>query len=150
MTTRRSSREALLDRVAAPHVHRMAGERADRAAAAADYAAGLPEALDVLVLGMGEDGHRASLFPGHDWSRPTGRKVIAVSGAPKPPPFRLSITPDVIWAARARMVLATGAGKAEQVRRALEDEARPSLYPVQTVRDAAWLVDRDAASLLSA
>src|SRR5512132_3396001 len=145
----RMAREALLDRVRAPHVHRMAGERQDREAAAAEYGTELPDALDVLVLGMGEDGHTASLFPGHDWSRPTGRKVIAVAGAPKPPPFRLSITPDVIWAARSRLVLATGAGKARPVRDALESEALPSLHPVQTARDATWLIDRAAASLLS-
>jgi 6-phosphogluconolactonase len=145
----RMAREALLDRVKAPHVHRMQGEREDREAAATDYAAELPDALDVVVLGMGEDGHTASLFPGHDWSRPTGRKVIAVSGAPKPPPFRLSITPDVIWAARARLVLATGAGKAEHVQRALEGEAMPARYPVHTVRGATWLLDRASASLLT-
>jgi 6-phosphogluconolactonase len=75
--------------------------------------------------------------------------VIAVSGAPKPPPLRLSITPDTIWAARARLVLAVGKGKAEQVRLALEGEPAPALHPVHVVRDATWLIDRAAASLLS-
>jgi 6-phosphogluconolactonase len=145
----RMASEALLDRVGAPHVHRMPGEREDREAAAAEYAAHLPDALDAIVLGMGEDGHTASLFPGTDWSRATGHKVIVVTGAPKPPPIRLSVTPDVIWAARARLVLATGAGKAEQVRLALEGDAVPSLHPVHTVGDATWLVDRAAAFLLS-
>jgi 6-phosphogluconolactonase len=144
----RMAREVLLDRIGAAHVHRMMGEREDREAAAADYAKELPDALDLIVLGMGEDGHTASLFPGHDWSRPTGRKVIAVTGSPKPPPLRLSVTPDVIWAARARLVVVTGAGKARVVRDALQGEA-PSLYPVQTARDATWLLDRAAASLLS-
>jgi 6-phosphogluconolactonase len=140
---------ALLDRVHAPHVHRLHGEWADREGAAAAYAAELPDALDVILLGMGEDGHTASLFPGHDWSRPTGRKVIAVSGAPKPPPFRLSVTPDAIWAARARLVLAVGKGKAEQVRLALEGEPSPLLHPVHIVRDATWLIDHEAASRLA-
>ena len=127
----------------------MRGEWDDRERAAAAYAAELPDALDLILLGMGEDGHTASLFPGHDWSRPTGRKVIAVSGAPKPPPFRLSVTPDVIGAARARLVLAVGKGKAEQVRLVLDGEPSPSLHPVHIVRDATWLIDREAASLLS-
>jgi 6-phosphogluconolactonase len=145
----RMAREALLDRVSAPRVHRMHAEAHDVEAAAAGYAALLPDALDVIVLGMGEDGHTASLFPGHDWSRPLGRKVIAVTGAPKPPPRRFSVTPDVIWAARARLVLATGEGKAREVHRALEGNADPGVYPVHTVRDATWLLDHAAASLLA-
>jgi 6-phosphogluconolactonase len=144
----RMAREALLDRVHARCVYRMQGEREDPEAAACDYAALLPDALDVVILGMGEDGHTASLIPAHDWSRPSGRKVIAVADFPKPPPLRLSITPDTIWAARSRLVLATGVGKALQVRRALQGDAQPALYPVHTVRDATWLIDRAAASLL--
>ena len=102
-----------------------------------------------MVLGMGEDGHTASLFPGQDWSHLVGRKVIVVNGAPKPPPRRLSVTPEVIWAARARLVLATGVSKAPQIVRALEGEADPTHYPVHMVRGATWLLDRAAASLLS-
>ena len=145
----RMAREALFDRVRASHVHRMPADRADLESAAAEYAGELPEALDAMVLGMGEDGHTASLFPGHDWSHPSGRKVIVVSGAPKPPPNRLSVTPEVIWAARARLVLATGVSKAPQILRALEGEANPVCYPVHLARGATWLLDRAAASLLS-
>jgi 6-phosphogluconolactonase len=145
----RMAKEALFDRVGATLVHRMHGERDDQAAAASDYAKELPDSIDVVLLGMGEDGHTASLFPGTDWSRPTGRKVIAVSGAPKPPPQRLSITPDVIWDAGSRLVLATGSGKAEQVRRALEGDADPEHYPVHTAKNATWLLDPDAATLLA-
>jgi 6-phosphogluconolactonase len=145
----RMAREALFDRVGGSLVHRMPAERPDLESVAAEYAGELPEAFDAMVLGMGEDGHTASLFPGHDWSRPTGRKVIVVTGAPKPPPCRLSVTPEVIWSARARLVLATGASKAPQIVRALEGEADPTHYPVHLVRGATWLLDRAAASLLS-
>jgi len=145
----RMAKEALFDRVGAPLVHRIPAERTDLESVAAEYARELPEAFDVLVLGMGEDGHTASLFPGHDWSRPPGAKVIVVSGAPKPPPCRLSVTPEVIWSARARLILATGASKASQVARALEGEADPAHYPIHLVRGATWLLDRAAASLLS-
>src|SRR5262245_55215335 len=145
----RMAKEALFDRVRGLEIHRMPADRTDLEAAAAEYAQELPEAFDVLILGMGEDGHTASLFPGHDWSRPVGRKVIVVTGAPKPPPRRLSVTPEVIWAARARLVLATGASKAPQIARALEGEADPSRYPIHMVRGATWLLDRAAASLLS-
>jgi 6-phosphogluconolactonase len=144
----RMAREALFDRVRGPHVHRMAADRTDLESAAAEYAGELPEALDAMVLGMGEDGHTASLFPGHDWSHRTGQKVIVVSGAPKPPPSRLSVTPEVIRAARARLVLATGASKAPQILRALEGEADPTQYPVHLARGATWVLDRAAASLL--
>jgi 6-phosphogluconolactonase len=131
----RMAREALFDRVGAVLVHRIPAERTDLESVAAEYAKELPEAFDVLVLGMGEDGHTASLFPGHDWSRPPGAKVI--------------VTPEVIWSARARLILATGASKASQVARALEGEADPSHYPIHLVRGATWLLDRAAASLLS-
>ena len=144
----RMAREALLDRVGAPHVHRMPGERLDREQAAAEYAVALPDALDVILLGMGEDGHTASLFPGHDWSRAAGRKVLVVTGAPKPPPARLTVAPEVIWAARTRLVLASGEGKAAEVQRALEGDARPDRYPVHTAGNATWLIDRAAASFL--
>jgi 6-phosphogluconolactonase len=145
----RMAREALFDRVQGLHVHRMPADRADLESAATEYARELPEALDAMVLGMGEDGHTASLFPGHDWSHSAGRKVIVVNGAPKPPPRRMSVTPEVIWAARARLVLATGAAKAPQIVRALEGEPDPTHYPVHVVRGATWLLDEAAASLLS-
>lgn len=145
----RMAREALLDRIRGPRVHRMRGEDPDLEKAAAAYAALLPDALDAIVLGMGGDGHTASLFPGRDWSRPVERKVIVVTGAPKPPPRRLSVTPDVIWAARSRLVLATGEGKAREVQCAFEGDADPAVHPVHTVRDATWLLDRAAASLLA-
>jgi 6-phosphogluconolactonase len=142
-------RAALLDRVPAVG-HRPEAERPDRAAAAAAYGAALPAALDAMVLGMGEDSHTASLFPGRAFDAPPGARVVAVAGAPKPPPERLTVTPAVIAAARALLVIVTGAGKAGPVARALEGPDRPDLYPVQLARRGTWLLDPAAASALSA
>ena len=126
-------------------LHRMEGERPDPEAAAADYARILPDALDLIILGVGEDGHTESLFPG----RPVGPgKVMVVRDAPKPPPTRLSVTPMVIRAARERLVVATGADKAEAVRAALTGPVDPLRLPAQHARDGTWLLDRAAAKLL--
>ena len=136
----RMAREALLDRVPAGTAHRMQAERADRDAAAADYAALLPERLDVLVLGIGEDGHTASLFPGSAALSSTNR-VELVHG-PKPPPWRLTITPRAILAAREIVVVATGRGKASVVERALAGDAA---LPASLARHGTWIVDEAAA-----
>ncbi len=141
------ARAALLDHVAAAAVHRMEAERPDREAAADAYAALLPEALDVLVLGMGTDGHTLSLFPGTDWSRPVGRKVIPTT-APAAPYERMTLTPDVALRARDVLMIVAGEGKARAVKAALEGELDAARTPAQIVRSATWLLDRAAASLL--
>jgi len=143
----RMARLALLDRVPAV-AHRMEADRPDREAAAAEYAAALPDVLDAMLLGMGEDLHTASLVPGVDWGRPVGKKVIHVTGFPKPPPDRLTVTPDVIARARAILVAVAGAGKAGQVALALTGPSRPDLYPIHLARRATWLLDRAAADKL--
>ena len=95
----RLARETLLDLLpAAPaRVHRIEGERSDRDAAARAYEALLPERLDLVVLGLGADGHIASLFPRSPSLAESLRRVLAVT-APKPPPERLTVTPPVIRA----------------------------------------------------
>lgn len=142
--------ESLLDRIpgTAPRVHRMQGERVDRDAAARDYEALLPAELDLLILGVGEDGHTASLFPGCAALDETARRVLHVVG-PKPPPDRLTLTPPALRAARRSVVLARGAGKAEVVGRALEGPLDSSSLPVQLVRDGAWILDTAAAAALT-
>ena len=76
--------------------------------------------LDIAFLGLGEDGHTASLFPGARGLSPTGSACVVVTDAPKPPPVRISLTMPVLAAARVRVVLATGAAKAAAVAAALE------------------------------
>ena len=136
----RMAREALLDRVHPATVHRMAGELGpDEAAAAYDAIVAGLQPLDVVLLGVGEDGHTASLFPGHPALR-AGGWVTAVRGAPKPPPDRVSLTLPALRGARTVLVLATGAGKAEAVAR-----ARTGSVPSGMIEQARWLLDPAAA-----
>ena len=145
----RMAKAALFDRIAIlpERVHRMQGELGDREAAARAYEAVLPERLDIVVLGIGEDAHTASLFPGSPALREEQRRVQPVTG-PKPPPERLSLTPPALRAARLCLVLASGAGKAEAVRRALHDPLDIVSTPIQLARDGVWFLDRSAAQLL--
>ncbi len=136
----------LLGRVPIPaaNVHRMEAERADRDEAAREYARRLPEHLDVLLLGLGPDGHTASLFPGSPALTEERRLVVPVLG-PKPPAPRLTITPPVIAAAHRIAVLVSGADKAAAVARALQDSATPADVPARLARRGVWFLDREAA-----
>ena len=90
-------------------------------------AAGDEPVLDVCVLGLGEDGHTASLFPGHPEAEAARAPVIGVRGAPKPPPDRVSLTLPVLARARYTVMLATGAGKREALARVrAHDESVPA------------------------
>ncbi len=129
-------------------VHRMRGEDADLDRAAADYDAILPASLDLVVLGVGEDGHVASIFPGSPSAREARRRVMAVFDAPKPPARRLTLTARALRAAREVIVLATGAEKAEAVRRALEEPGDAAEVPARVVRERDWFLDREAAAAL--
>lgn len=146
----RMATESLLGRVAIPEarVHRMEGERRDLDAAATAYDGQLPAALDVLVLGLGADGHTASLFPGSPALAERQHRVVAVE-SPKPPPRRLTITPPVIAAARHVAVFATGKEKAAAVARALEGDATAGEVPAVLARHGVWFLDRAAAARLA-
>jgi 6-phosphogluconolactonase len=106
--------------------------------------------FDVVLLGVGPDGHCASLFPGHPGTRVLDAPVIAVHDSPKPPPTRLSLTFPTLDAAREVWFVVSGAGKAEAVARALGGAPReevPSAGPRGRERTI-WLLDRDAAAQL--
>lgn len=145
----RMAKAALFDRITIPthRIHRMQGEEPDREAAARAYEAELPQRLDVVVLGIGEDAHTASLFPGSPALLEEQRLVLPVLG-PKPPPERLSLTPPALRAARLCIVLGSGAGKAEPVRRALKEPLDITSTPIQLARDGVWFLDQAAASAL--
>jgi len=146
----RMATDALLSRVAIPaaHIHRMEAEHADVDAAAAAYDGQLPAALDVLVLGMGADGHTASLFPGSPALAEQRRRVVAVD-SPKPPRRRMTITPPVIAAAWHVAVLVTGKEKAAAVARALDGDTPASEIPAALARHGVWFLDRAAAARLA-
>jgi len=118
-------------------------ERAARA-----YETRLPERIDLLLLGVGADGHVASLFPGSPALGETERRVVPAR-APVAPHERLTITPPVIAAARRLLVLVSGADKAEAVARALAPTAGPDAPPARLARRATWLLDRASAAKLS-
>jgi 6-phosphogluconolactonase len=125
-------------------VFRMPADAPDRDQAAKRYARRLPDPLDLLVLGMGPDGHTASLFPGSPALDEKEQRVVAVT-APKPPPQRMTITPPVIERARVIVVMASGAEKAPMLARALGGEPDPKSVPAQLLRRATWVVDQAAA-----
>lgn len=141
--------ESLVNRLGEPPaaVHRMRADDPAIDRAAEEYARLLPSALDVLVLGIGEDGHTASLFPGHAEIGERRRLVVPAIG-PTPPRERLTITPPVIRAARIRIMLVSGANKAPAVARACEGPEDPFSCPAQLARDGLWIMDRPAASQL--
>lgn len=117
----RMARDAWLDRVAIPaaRVHDIPAEAGPQAGAHA-YAEALEGVaeFDLVLLGLGEDGHTASLFPGHAWGEaPDSPDVLAVHGAPKPPPDRISLSAQRLSCARQVLFLVTGAGKQDAVMR---------------------------------
>jgi 6-phosphogluconolactonase len=128
-------------RLPSSQVFRMQGEREDRDTAAREYEATLPPVLDVVLLGMGPDGHTASLFPGHPALEEQKRRVLAVVG-PKPPPWRMTLTLPVLLSARAVLNLVAGAGKADAVRRALAGDVS---LPAARVTNTQWMLDPAAA-----
>jgi 6-phosphogluconolactonase len=163
----RLARETLLDHVpvAAERIHRMRGEDPDAERAAAEYervlrwalggSSGRPPRLDLVLLGLGPEGHIASLFPGSRAIFESERLVAAVrhAGDPEPRLDRLTLTPPAINAAREVVFLVSGSEKAGAVRASLEGPRDPERWPAQTIAPVegreTWVVDRAAAAELS-
>ena len=135
--------------VASPHDAAVAyATELARFAAAGDDAGPAVPAFDVLMLGVGPDGHVASLFPGQATLGVVDRTTVGVTDSPKPPPERVSLTLSAIEAAQEVWLVVAGADKADAVRRALAGED-PTAIPASAVRGRSrtlWLVDVDAAS----
>ncbi|MBA3698398.1 MAG: 6-phosphogluconolactonase [Planctomycetes bacterium] len=135
-------------------VHPMPAERADLEAAATDYAEQLREAtggsgaLDVCLIGIGEDGHLASLFPNHAGLTELA-EVFAIHDSPKPPAKRLTLSLPVLHRAAHHLVLALGGAKGQVARRAMRgpDPALPvSLLPGERT---VWYLDDAAAAVFA-
>jgi 6-phosphogluconolactonase len=155
------AKDKLLDPAKIPveQIHRMPGEAADLAAAARDYeqllrarvqgVRGMP-VLDLVVLGVGDDGHTASLFPGEPEVEITDRLVVHVpaKGARE---ARLTLTAPVLEMARSIVVLAVGASKNAPLERAWNVAGTVSATPARILRDAhgaiAWVIDRAAGGI---
>ena len=106
--------------------------------------------FDVMILGVGPDGHVASLFPGHPAQLTTDAIAVAVHDSPKPPPDRVSLTFECLSRSDRVWFLVAGADKARAVRDGT-DGAGPELSSaaqVHGLRETLWLVDADAASEL--
>jgi 6-phosphogluconolactonase len=169
----RMAQEALLAKVPVPpdHIFRIPAEQADPAKAAEEYAATLRQffltgpgairtgtaplaslpRLDLVLLGMGADGHTASLFPGTAALQVNDRIAVA-NYVEKFQAHRITLTSATINNARNVTFVAAGADKAEALKEVLEGSHQPDRYPSQLIRPGngtlLWLVDEAAARLL--
>jgi 6-phosphogluconolactonase len=143
------------------NVHRIHAENLDAAKAAADYAQTLrnffkltanePPRFDLALLGMGADGHTASLFPGTE-ALEEQRRLVVAQWVGKFRAFRITLTPPALNHADNVIFLVSGGDKAEVLREVLRGAYSPRQYPAQLVRPTRgrllWLVDQAAAGLL--
>ncbi len=160
----RMASDALLKKlnISEGQIHRMAAERQDRERAAWDYQSeiarvfgvdplGEPPQFDLVLLGMGADGHTASLFPYTEAVREETRWVIP-NYVPKLDSYRLTLTTTILNKAAQVMFLVAGGDKSEPLTQVLEGPSDPERLPAQLIRPVSgrleWLVDASAASRL--
>lgn len=153
----RMARETLLDHVPLPsgNIYRMRGEL-EPAAAATDYEQTLrlffdqQPTFDLHLLGIGPDGHTASLYPGTVALTEEKRWVVA-NHVEKLNAWRITMSPPALNAAASVIFMVSGQNKAEALREVLEGTADPVQYPAKMIQPqtALWMVDEQAAALLS-
>ena len=143
----RMAYEALLSRVPVPesNVHRIHGENPDAAEAANEYEQTLLP-LDLILLGLGTDGHTASIFPGSDVLHET-KRLVAATWVEKLNTYRITMTLPLLNAGASVLFLVSGAEKAQIVKEVIEG---PKQYPAQLVQPThgqlLWMLDKDAAA----
>jgi 6-phosphogluconolactonase len=152
----RMAHEAMLSRVPVPesNVHRVHSENPNAAEAAQEYEATLLQVtkhlprLDLILLGLGADGHTASIFPGSEVLHET-KRLVAAPWVEKFNTHRITMTLPLLNNGASVMFLVSGADKAEIVKEVLEG---PKEYPAQMVQptngELLWMLDKDAASQL--
>ncbi len=162
------AKKVWFDNIGATNIHRIksdpstgSGQRFEPARAARDYAATLKvfadapldwPRFDLVLLGMGEDGHTASLFPGSpvDVDSPT---LAVTANYQDRPANRVTLTPMVFNQAREIWFLVTGSSKAETLRKVLKGEYKPDVYPAQRIQpvngNLVWMIDEAAGSKLN-
>jgi 6-phosphogluconolactonase len=152
-----AARAAFLDVVGATQVHEMpstadaAGVEAGAAAYGDTVRSHGNGEFEVVMLGVGPDGHVASLFPGHPQLDVTDQIAVAVTDSPKPPPERISLTFPPLNRARSVWLLVSGDAKAEAVAAALATDGDVHTTPARGVAghdETVWFLDRAAASRL--
>jgi 6-phosphogluconolactonase len=128
----------------APNAIRMQGEMPDLHHAARDYAAALPPALDVLILGVGDDGHVCSLFPGHPALMDKSARVLVIEDSPKPPPRRLTLSLDYVLRAKNAWIVAVGERKRNLLQNAInrDNASTPLDLVVAQGRDVVIFTDQ--------
>ncbi len=154
----RMSKEALLDHVQVASVHRMQGELPPEQAAKS-YEEELreffgdedPPVMDLIMLGIGGDGHTASLFPNTPALKVTDR-LATENPVEKLNTVRITLTAPTINAARTVTFLVAGEDKSEALQQILEGDGSPNTYPAKLVRPADgpnWMIDKEASLQLS-
>ena len=150
--------EAMLSHAPNTNVYRIPGERpaAEAAEAYEDvlvevFGANVPD-LDLILLGLGEDGHTASLFP-HSPALKETERLVAAPWVEKLNAYRITMTLPVLNNGKSVVFLVTGASKAEILREVIYTKPNPDLYPAQAISPTngavSWLVDKAAARLCS-
>jgi 6-phosphogluconolactonase len=132
--------------IASERVRRMEADALDLDASSAAYERELNDPLDVVLLGMGTDGHVASLFPGSALLDDGERRCAWIADSPKPPPTRMTLMPRALRESGALLVLCGGRGKAGAVTRALTPGIAPRECPAALAAGGDWYLDDAAAA----